>query len=195
MIFYINVLIYPPYPYMFSKMTIDPLSPQKTPPPPPKTLDFPWKHLKKTSQILRVFQKIIFWLLGQKSKFGRGRSPSRHVENVHTNFHANWTNNKASFPQGARPLQNPSMVKFAHFSRNSGHTGLSWFSIFWKTYRARNMIFWLKVDQICGNNRTKTAIQIFDFLPPKNFQKLIFLIFYIDMLIYTPYPYMFSKWP
>ena len=127
-------------------------------------------------------QKIKKKIKYQKSKIKKGRSRSRHVENMHTNFHANWSNSKASFPHRARSLQNPSMAKFAHFTRNSGHTGLSWFSIFWKTYRARNMIFWLKVDQICGNNRNKTAIQIFDFLPPKNFQNLIFLIFWKKLL-------------
>ena len=39
------------------------------------------------------------------------------------------------------------------------------------------MIFWFKVDEICGNNRTKTAIQIFDFLPPEKCPKLIFGFF------------------
>ena len=44
LLFYVNVLIYTPYLYMFSKLTIDPSPPQKKFPPPPKTIHFYSKH-------------------------------------------------------------------------------------------------------------------------------------------------------
>merc|ERR1712090_58104 len=44
-------------------------------------------------------------------------------------------------------------------------------AVFGKTIRAKNINFWVKVDQICVNKIIKGAFEIFHFLPPKNFQK------------------------
>ena len=47
----------------------------------------------------------------QKSKIRKDQELTRHVENVHTKFRTDCTINKARFPLGVFPLQNP-MAKF-----------------------------------------------------------------------------------
>merc|ERR1712074_367041 len=53
-------------------------------------------------------------------------------------------------------------------------------AVFGKTIRARNIKFWVKVDQICVNKIIKAAFEIFYFFPPKKNSKSPFLIFFLN---------------
>jgi len=51
---------------------------------------------------------------------------------------------------------------------------------FWEIIRARNINFWVKVDQICVNKIIKAAFEIFNFLPTKKISISISLIFFFN---------------
>jgi len=126
---------------------------------------------KKRHKFQGDFIIYYFFILGKKSKFRLSRLINMYLVNVYTNFHTNCTNDKARKRWKLRQLSNPRMAKFAVISINSGQTGIFHPQFSAKTYKARKMKFWLKLDQICVNTITSTAFEIFVFFTSQKISK------------------------